>query len=137
MTDRVKSGVQKPEMSREQLVRTHFEVHRDLEWSKELEPRFRKYNPNPDAMRHYREAWVVFMEDRDGDEWWDLMRKVSNDELKREIAGCVAELKALGMRQPGRDKATTGGRTFHDIVNRGGDGERGTPEPTLTKGRKM
>jgi hypothetical protein len=41
------------------------------------------------------------------------------------------------MRQSGRDQATNGGRTFHDIVNRAGDGERSTPEPTLTKGRKM
>jgi hypothetical protein len=39
--------------------------------------------------------------------------------------------------KPRRDQAAAGGETFHDIVNRAGDSERGTPEPTLTKGRKM
>ena len=66
-----------------------------------------------------------------------MMRNVSNDKLKAEIAGCMEEIKALGTAPIGRDQATTGGQTFHDIVNRAGDGERSTPEPTLTKGRKM
>jgi hypothetical protein len=138
MTDRVKPGVQKPEMSRDDLVRAHFEVHRDLEWSKELEPKFREYNASPDAMRHYREAWIVFMEDRDWEYWRDdVTRRSSNEELKAEVAERVAEIKGLEMRQSARDQATTGGQTFHDIVNRAGDSERGTPEPTLTKGKQM
>jgi hypothetical protein len=65
------------------------------------------------------------------------VKNSSNDELKAEITECMAEIKALGMRQAVRNQATTGGRTFHDIVNRAGDSERGTPEPTLTKGKEM
>lgn len=137
MNDKVTSGAAKPEMSRDQLVRAHFEVQRDLHWETTLEPRFRRHHVDADAMRHYREAWNVFSEDRDWNWWKDEARHSSNEELKTEIAECMEEIKALGMRQPGRDQATTGGETFHDIVNRAGDGERGTPEPTLTKGRKM
>jgi hypothetical protein len=139
MTDRAKSAAAKQgqEMSRDDVVRAHFEVQRDLHWVATLEPRFRGHTPNPDAMRHYREAWNAFAEDRDWSWWKEEARHYSNDELKAEITECMAEINALGMRQSARDQATTGGQTFHDIANRAGDGERGTPEPTLTKGRKI
>jgi hypothetical protein len=39
--------------------------------------------------------------------------------------------------KPRRDQASTGARTFHDIVNRTSDGERSAPEPSLTKGLTM
>jgi hypothetical protein len=71
------------------------------------------------------------MEDRDWEYWRDdVTRRSSNEELKAEIAERVAEIKGLEMRQSSRGQATTG-ETFHDIVNRAGDGERGTPEPAL------
>jgi hypothetical protein len=137
MNDKLKSGAQEPQMSREQLVRAHFEAYRDLMWADAMEPRLKGYDLNSDAMKPYREAWNAFVKERDWDWWWDETRRISNEELKAEIGDCLKELKSREMRQSGRDQATNGGRTFHDIVNRAGDGERSTAEPTLTKGRKM
>jgi hypothetical protein len=137
MTDRVKSGAQKLEMSREQLVRAHFDAYSDLVWAQSLEPKFTEYDLDPESMLRYRDQWNAHTEKRDWEWWQNHVKNWSNDKLKAEIAECMEEIKALGMRQPGRDQATTGGHTFHDIVNRAGDGERSTPEPTLTKGRKM
>jgi hypothetical protein len=139
MTDRVKSAVQTPEMSREQLVRTNFEAYRDLMWADAMEPRLKGYDLNSDAMKPYRDAWNAFVEKRDWDWWRYETRRSSNEELKAEIAECMDEIKALGSRQAVRDRATTDGQTFHDILNRPGDGERSTPEAALTptKGREM
>ncbi len=137
MTDRVKSGAQKPEMSREQLVRASFEAFRDLMWADAMEPRLRGYELNSDAMKPYREAWNAFVEETDWDWWRYETRRSSNEELKCQNAAFLSEIKSREMHQSMRDQATTGGRTFHDIVNQAGDGERGTPEPTLTKGKEM
>lgn len=139
MTDKSKPVAAKhgKEMSRDELIRAHFDAYSDLVWAKDLEPKFREYDLDADSMRHYREAWNAHTEKRDLDWWQDRVKNSSNDESKAEIAECKEEITALGMLQPGRDQATTGGQTFHDVVNRAGDSERGTPEPTLTKGRKM
>ena len=104
-----------------------------------MEPRLKEYDLNSDAMKPYRDAWNAFVEKRDWDWWWDETRRSSNEVLKAEIAECKADMKAREMRQLVRDQATTGGPTFHDIINRAGDGERSTPEPALTptKGREM
>jgi hypothetical protein len=139
MTEKVNPGAQKPEMSREQLVRANFEAYGDLVWAQN-EPKFREeYHLDPEAMRRYREAWNAHSEKRDW-EWWQ--RRVANQpdtELKAEIAECMAEIKAIERRLPARHQATTDGQTFHDILNRAGDGERITPEPALTptKEREM
>jgi hypothetical protein len=137
MTDRTNSGAEKPEMDRGQLVRTHFEAYRDLMWADAMEPRLKGYDLNSDAMKPYRGAWNAFVEERDWGWWRHETRRLSNKELKTEIAECLDEIKALGTRQAVRDQPTTGARTFHDIVNRAGDSERGAPEPTLVKGRTM
>jgi hypothetical protein len=139
MTDKSKpaAATHGREMSRDELIRAHFDAYSDLVWAKDLEPRFREYDLDVDSMRHYREGWNAHTEKRDWAWWQDHVKNWSNDKLNAEIAECTEEIKALGMRQPGRDQATTGGQTFRDIVNRADDSERGTPEPTLTKGRKM
>jgi hypothetical protein len=46
-------------------------------------------------MRHYREAWTAFAEDRDLSWWKEEARHYSNEELKAEIAECLEELKRL------------------------------------------
>jgi hypothetical protein len=101
------------ESSRKQLVREHFEVHRDLEWAERFEPKFRQLNPSPEAMQHYRKAWDVFIEDRDWEHWRDEeTRRTPNEELKAEIAWYKAEAKAIEMRRSMRDQADRLGSRF-------------------------
>ena len=57
MSDSLKGGAEKREMSRDQLVRANFDAYSDLEWVKNLEPKFRQYHLDAEALRHYREAW--------------------------------------------------------------------------------
>jgi hypothetical protein len=102
--------------SREELIRANFEVHRDLHWATTLEPRFREYELDPDAMRHYREAWNVFAEDRDWSWWKEESRRYSNDELKSETAECLEELKVVEARRPGRKRADLGPQSLADIL---------------------
>jgi len=139
MIDRAKPAAAKPgqEMSREQLVRAHFDAYSDLVWAEHLAPKFTEYGLAPESMRRYREAWNAHTEKRDWAWWQDHVKDWSNNKLKAEIAEWMDEIKALGTRQAVRDQATTGGQTFHDIVNRAGDCERGTREPTLIKGKEM
>lgn len=137
MSERLLSEAEKQETTRNQLVRAHFEAYRDLMWADAMEPRLKGYDLNSDAMKPYRDAWNAFVEQKDWDWWRYETRRSSNEQLKTEIAECLNEIKSLEMRQSERDQATTGGPTFHDIVNRAGDSERGTPEPTLSKGREM
>jgi hypothetical protein len=115
MTEKVNPGAQKPEMSREQLVRANFEAYGDLVWAQN-EPKFREYHLDPESMRRYREAWNAHTEKRDW-EWWQ--RRVANQpdtELKAEIAECMAEIKAIERRLPARDQADPSRQTFRDIL---------------------
>jgi hypothetical protein len=133
------SEAQKQETPRNQLVRANFEAYRDLKWADAIEPRLKGHDLNSDEMKAYRDEWNAFVEKRDWDWWRHETRRSSNEELKAEIAECMDEIKALGARHVVRDRATTGGSTLHDIINRAGDGERIAPEPMLTpsKGRDM
>jgi hypothetical protein len=139
MTDRVKSGAQKPEMSREQLVRAHFEAHRDLMWADAMEPRLKGYDLNGDAMKPYREAWNAFVEKRDWEWWRDETRRSTNDELKAEIGDCLRELKSREMRQSVHGRADTGRQSFYEILNREESTEARRTEPmqTLSKEKQM
>jgi hypothetical protein len=96
MSDKTKATNPSEGMSREQLVREHFELHRDWTWMFELGPRFKDYNPSPEAMRHFWEAWVAFTEDRDWEHWRnDATRHSSNEELQAEIRKLREDIKAF------------------------------------------
>jgi hypothetical protein len=116
MTDKTTlAGIR--ESSRKQLVREHYEVHRDLEWAERFEPKFRELNSSPEAMRHYRQAWDMFSEDRDWEHWRDEeTRRTPSEELKAEIAWYKAEAKAIEMRRSMRDQADPPRETFRDIL---------------------
>jgi hypothetical protein len=136
MNDKLKSGAQEPYMTRSQLVRAHFELYRDLYWSQEMEPKLRELNSSPDAMRHYRQAWDVFIEARDWQHWReDETRRCSNEELRAEIGVFKAELKSLDMRRTAHERADTGHPSFGDILN----GNIGQPaaEPAHAQTRSM
>jgi hypothetical protein len=118
MTDTPKAGAELRDLNRGELVRVHFELYRDLYWSQEMEPKFKGLNPSPDAMRHYREAWDVFIEDRDWEHWRnDETRRCSTDELRAEIAVYNAEIKALEMRRSARGPADTERPSLKDILS--------------------
>jgi hypothetical protein len=120
--------------SREELVRSHFELYRDLYWSQEMEPKFLQLNPSPDAMRNYRQAWDVFIEDRDWEHWrTDETRRCSNDELRAEIAVYQAEIKALEMRRTARSDPAKS--SFQEIL--AGNTARPSAEPALSPARSM
>lgn len=105
------------ESSRKQLVREHFEVHRDLEWAERFEPKFWELNPNLEAMQHYRKAWDIFIEDRDWEHWRDEETRLTpNEELKAEIAWYKAEAKAIEIRRSMRDQADPPRQSFRDIL---------------------
>ncbi len=130
MNDKLKSGAQEPYMTRSQLVREHFEVHRDLEWAETFEPKFRELNPSPEAMHRYREAWDVFMEDRDWEHWREEeTRRTPNEELKAEIAWYKAEAKAIGMRRSAEHQTDPSRTTLRDILSQ----SSGQPVPDMTQ----
>ena len=136
MNDKLKSGAQEPYMTRSQLVRAHFELYRDLYWSQEMEPKLRELNSSPDAMRHYREAWDVFIEDRDWQHWReDETRRCSNEELRAEISVYKAELKSLDMRRSTRDQADGARQSLRDILS--GNIGQSAAEPAHAQTRSM
>jgi hypothetical protein len=133
MTDKTTSEPVNQEMDRGELIRTHFEVQRDLHWAATLEPRLGEYNLSPDAMRHYREAWNVFAEDRDWSWWKEEARHYSNDELKAEIAECLEELEAIETRQPARERAEDTRQRLQGILS--GQTVQAGSEPANTRTR--
>jgi hypothetical protein len=114
----------------------HFELYRDFYWSQEMEPKLRELNSSPDAMRHYREAWDVFIEDRDWQYWReDETRRCSNEELTAEIAVYKAELKSLDMRRSTRDQADGARQSLKDILS--GNIPQSAAEPAHAQTRSM
>jgi hypothetical protein len=128
MNDKVKAQTQ--EMSRDQLVRAEFEAYRDLEWAKNLEPKFRRYHLDSEELRHYREAWNARTENRDWEWWQDHVKGWSNEKLMAEINECMQEIKALQMRQSAHEPTQGVGRTFLQILS--ADDGMPSPEPGQT-----
>jgi uncharacterized small protein (DUF1192 family) len=105
-------------MTRNQLVRMHFETIRDWRWLTDHEPIFRELNPSPEAMHHYREAWHVFIEDRDWEYWRHQGTKdLSNDELKKKIAGIKSEIERLQPHQPVHEQADACRQSLGEILS--------------------
>jgi hypothetical protein len=139
MIEREMPAAQKPEMSREQLVRAHFEAHCDLAWAEALGPKFNDYRMGANSMAQYRGAWNAFVKSRDWAWWQDEVKDSSNAELEKERTECLDKIKTLGAQPRQRDTAVPGGPAFHDILNReeSAGERRAEPMPTLTKGNDI
>ena len=132
MSDRLRAGAEKREMSRDELVCAHFDAYSDLEWVKNLEPKFRRYHLDADELRHHREAWYAHTEKRDWEWWQDHVKGCSNEKLMAEIDECMAEIKSLEMRQLAPDEAAkTARRSLKEILN--SDAVQPSAEPTHTQ----
>jgi len=128
MNDKVKTQTQ--EMSRDQLVRANFEAYRDLEWAKNMEPKFRRYDVNAEGMRHFRNEWNAHTEENDWTWWRKRVETQPDQQLKAEIAECMEEIKALQMRQSAHEPTQGVGRTFLQILS--ADDGMPSPEPGQT-----
>ena len=137
MSDRLKAGAEKREMSRDQLVRANFDAYADLEWVKNLEPKFRQYHLDAGELQHYRAAWNAHTEKRDWEWWQDHVKGWSNEKLMAEIDECMQEIKAIEMRQGTLDRADTAGRSLKEILNSAAVQPSAEPArtPTHHKGR--
>jgi hypothetical protein len=134
-TNKAKSG---DGMSRDQLVRAHFDSYSDLTWKQHLEPKFDDYDVDADSMRGYRQQWNAYTEKRDWAWWVQNTAQMSTDELKAEMAKCHEEIAAIDMRRSARDPAQTQS-AFQAILNGDSLGKDRLLElaPTRTKTREM
>jgi hypothetical protein len=129
MSDKVKPQAQ--EMSRDQLVRANFEAYRDLQWAKNLEPKFEQYDLNAEGIRHFRKEWNAHTEENDWAWWQKRVKNESDGKLKAEIAECLAEIKAIEACRPVLGPIEAVGRAFLKILN--GDNGQPLAEPTQTE----
>jgi hypothetical protein len=86
-------------MTREQLVRAHFDAYSDLAWKEHLEPKFERSGLGADAMRDYRQQWNAYTEKRDWAWWVQNAAQMSNDELRADIAECHEKIEAIDERR--------------------------------------
>ena len=115
-------------MTRQQLVRAHFDVFSDLAWAKDLEPKFRSCGLSADEMRPYRDQWNAYSEKRDWDWWQNHTKNRSDASLRAEIAERKAAIKALDTSRQ------ASGNSKHQAFQRilGSQSEQPAAEPTRT-----
>jgi hypothetical protein len=104
MSDKAKAAKPGEGMTREELVRAHFDAYSDLAWKRYLEPKFEQCDLDADSMRRYRQEWNAYTEKRDWAWWQNNIMNVSNDELKAEMAKRHQEIEAIDMRRSTRDR---------------------------------
>lgn len=122
-------------MDRKKLVRAHFDAYSDLEWAKDLEPKFRAEGVDGAALVGCRKVWKSYSEDRDWGWWLDSTRKLSDAELKEEIQECRAEISVIVSKRQEKN----GQGAFQEILNGTADTEKETQEQSKTRerGREM
>jgi hypothetical protein len=121
-------------MTREQLVRAHFEAFSNLEWAKYLEPKFRLCGFGEDEMLRYRDDWNAYTKKRDW-KWWQNHTKTCSDEkLRAEIVECRAAIKALGTPAQASDRASH--QAFKRILGSDTVQPDAEPAPTPVKTRE-
>lgn len=123
-------------MTREQLIRAHFDAYSDLAWKEHLEPKFERSGLGADAMRDYRQQWNAYTEKRDWAWWQNEVANVSSDDLKAEMAKCHEKIEAIDMRRLTRDIARS---AFQAILSGDSLSNDRSPElaPARTKTREM
>jgi hypothetical protein len=136
MSDKVTAHKPGEGMTREQLVRAHFDAYSDLTWKQYLEPKFDQYHLDADAMREYRRQWNAYTEKRDWAWWQDNVANDSNDKLQAEIASCRGKIEAIDMRRLTHDIARS---AFQAILSDDSLSDDRSPElaPVRAKTREM
>jgi hypothetical protein len=98
---------------RDNLIRRHFEVMRELTWMEELEPRCRAEGMDSERIRDLRKAWNAFSEARDWEWWQKDSARQSSESLQAAIKEGIERMSALpeyrqalaeASRRPGNDK---------------------------------
>jgi len=138
MSDKARAVEPGEGMTREQLVRAHFNAYGDLTWKEHLEPKFEQAGLDADSMRRYRQEWDAYTEKRDWAWWQNNVANDSNDKLQGEIARCHEEIEAIDRRRASRAR-DHGSSAFQDILS-GDNLDRGrSPEvaPARTKTQVM
>ena len=88
MSDKAKAVKPGEGMTREQLVRAHFDAYSDLAWKEHLEPKFERSGLDADAMRRLSAAVErLYREERLG-----LVAEQRRECLKRRIKGGNGEV---------------------------------------------
>jgi hypothetical protein len=82
-------------MSREELVRAHFEAFAELTWAKELKPKIRKRGADEAKMESLRTQWMRHTEQRDWGWWQEEVKQFSNNELQAGIRKCESKMDAI------------------------------------------
>jgi hypothetical protein len=139
MSDKAKAAKPGEGMTREQLVRAHFDAYRDLIWKEDLEPKFLRYDLGADDMRRYRQEWNAYTEKRDWAWWVQNAAQVSNDELRADIAECHEKIEAIDERRLPPELRKRVQSAFQEILNGDSLGNDRSPDLTLarTKTREM
>jgi hypothetical protein len=139
MSDKGKAARPGVGMTREQLVRAHFDGYRDLIWKEVLEPKFDDYDLNADSMRQYRQQWNAYTEKRDWAWWVQNAARMSNNELKSDIAECHDKIEAIDGRRLPPELRKRVQSAFQEILNGDNlDKDRSIElAPARTKSREM
>jgi|SRR5581483_12291988 len=118
---------------RDNLIRAHFEAHRDLTWAETLEPRFREQGVAGEALEALRQAWNKHVEKHDWAWWQENSKRSSNAELDYERMDCIEKLDAIGMLQWRQDKAASERASFQEILKATPDREEKPQEQSKTR----
>jgi hypothetical protein len=135
MSDKATAAKPGEGMTREQLVRAHFDAYSDLAWKQYLEPDFERSGLGADAMRDYRQQWNAYTEKRDWAWWQNEVANVSNDDLKAEMAKCHQKIETIDKRRlpPELLKPLQG--AFQKILNDDGIGKDRSQELTPVRAK--
>jgi hypothetical protein len=122
---------------RDELIRAHFEAHRELTWAEMVEPRLREQGVGGEQLASYREQWNQHFEKRDWGWWQNEAKRFSNAVLDDMRMDCLDKLDMLGMLQWQRNKAASEQDRFQQVLNGTLDKEVQPPEQARDKGREM
>ncbi len=122
---------------RDELIRAHFEAHRDLRWAEKVEPQFKDRGLDAASISAYRQAWNDQMEMTDWARWQKESQRFSNAVLDDKRMDCIDRLDALGMLQWQRDKAASERENFQQILNGTPGREEKPQEQSRDQGREM
>lgn len=90
---------------RDQLIRTCFELRRDVTWWEKVEPQLKDLGLDAASIQGYRQAWNEDMEQKDWARWQKEAQRFSNAVLDDMRMDYIDRLDQLGMLQWVRDKA--------------------------------
>jgi hypothetical protein len=123
-------------MTREQLVRAHFDAYSDFAWKRHLEPDLVRYDLGADAMGRIRQLWNLYTERRDWAWWVDNVSDLSDDKLKAGAAKCRATIEAIEKPRSPRESIQS---AFQAILNGDDLDKRRSPglPPARTKTQEM